>query len=103
MIDTASTPIYLGNMLLASGPTSADMDDAVELNGVLYVAADGIMNRFDTQQSRWLTPQTIGDEVNQLITDGVYIYIASETTGAHKMSDNGINNSNLGYLKWLSI
>lgn len=89
IIDTTATPSYLGNMLLASGPTSADMDDAVELNGVLYVAADGIMNRFDTQQSRWLTPQIIGDEVNQLITDGVHIYIASETTGAHKMSDDG--------------
>ena len=88
-IDTASTPNYVGNMLLASGPTSADMDDAVELDGVLYVAADRIMNRFDIQQSRWLTPQLIGDDVNQLITDGTYIYIASDNTGAHKMSENG--------------
>ena len=56
IIDTTATPPYLGNMLLASGPTSAQMDDAVELNDVLYVAADGIMNRFDIQQSRWLTP-----------------------------------------------
>ena len=89
IIDTTATPPYLGNMLLASGPTSAQMDDAVELNDVLYVAADGIMNRFDIQQSRWLTPQLIGDDVNQLITDGTYIYIASDNTGAHMMSANG--------------
>ena len=89
IFDTVAASPYVGNMLLASGPTSGDMDDAVELNGVLYVAADGIMNRFDTQQSRWLTPKLIGDEVNQLVTDGTYIYIAGETTGAHKMSDNG--------------
>ena len=42
IIDTTATPPYLGNMLLASGPTSAQMDDAVELNDVLYVAADGL-------------------------------------------------------------
>ena len=89
IFDTLAASPYVGNMLLASGPTSGDMDDAVELNGILYVAADGIMNRFDTQQSRWLTPKLIGDEVNQLVTDGTYIYIAGDTTGAHKMSDNG--------------
>ena len=89
IFDTLAASPYVGNMLLASGPTSGDMDDAVELNGILYVAADGIMNRFDTQQSRWLTPKLIGDEVNQLVTDGTYIYIAGDTTGAHKMTDNG--------------
>ena len=88
IFDTAASPMYRENMLLASGPTSADMDDAVELNGVLFIAADGIMNRFDTQQSRWLTPKLVGDDVNQLITDGTHIYIAGDTTGVHKMDDN---------------
>ena len=89
IFDTANTPKYGGNMLLASGPTSGDMDDAVEMNGVLFVAADGIMNRFDIQQSRWLTPKLIGDEVNHLVSDGTDIYIAGESTGAHRMNSNG--------------
>ena len=87
--DASATPPYTGNMLLASGPTSASMDDAVELNDILYVAADGIMNRFDIVNSRWLGPKIIGDDVNHLTTDGAYIYIAGENTGAHKMHSNG--------------
>ena len=89
ILDVSANPQYQGNMLLAGGPTSADMDDVVELNGVVYVAADGIMNRFDTQESRWLAPKLIGDDINQLITDGTYLYLAGDTTGAHKMNDNG--------------
>ncbi len=89
IVDITANPQYQGNMLLASGPTSADMDDAVELGGTLYVAADGVLNRFDTQQSRWLSPKPIGDDINQMVTDGTYLYLAGDSTGAHKMSDNG--------------
>jgi len=84
-----NTPLQTGNMLIASGPTSADMEAVVELNDVIYIAAGGFMNRYDTTQSRWLEPTFIGDSVNQLSTDGTYIYIAGEDSGAHKMHDNG--------------
>ena len=84
-----NTPLQTGSMLLASGPTSADMEAVVELNDVVYIAAGGFMNRYDTAQSRWLEPTFIGDNVNQLSTDGSYIYIAAENSGAHKMHSNG--------------
>jgi len=84
-----NTPLQTGSMLLGSGPTSSNMDDAVELNGVIFIAADGFMNRYDTVQSRWLEPTFIGDKVNQLSTDGTYIYIAGDDSGAHKMHSNG--------------
>ncbi|MEC8540315.1 MAG: hypothetical protein VXY53_00555 [Candidatus Thermoplasmatota archaeon] len=89
MMDLAAANQYQGNLLLASGPTSADMDAVVELNDVVYVVADGIMNRFDILQSRWLSPKSIGDKVNQIITDGNYIYLAGENSGAHKLNANG--------------
>ena len=89
MMDLAAANQYQGNLLLASGPTSADMDTVVELNDVVYVVADGIMNRFDILQSRWLSPKSIGDKVNQIITDGNYIYLAGENSGAHKLNANG--------------
>ncbi len=84
-----NTPLQTGNMLIASGPTSADMEAVVELNDVIYIAAGGFMNRYDTTQSRWLEPTFIGDSVNQLSTDGTYVYIAGDDSGAHKMHDNG--------------
>ena len=43
IFDTLAASPYVGNMLLASGPTSGDMDDAVELNGILYIATDEII------------------------------------------------------------
>ena len=84
-----STPLQTGNMLIASGPTSASMQDAVELDDVVFIAADGFINRYDTTQSRWLNPTFIGDNVNQLATDGSFVYIAGQTSGAHKMHSNG--------------
>ena len=78
-----------GNMLIASGPTSASMQDAVELDDVVFIAADGFINGYDTTQSRWLNPTFIGDNVNQLTTDGSFVYDAGQNSGAHKMHSNG--------------
>ena len=88
ILDVSANPQYQGNMLLASGPTSADMDDVVELNGVVYVAADGIMNRFDTQESRWLAPKLIGD-ISISGLPMTYLYLAGDNIKGHKMNDNG--------------
>ena len=84
-----NSPLQTGNMLIASGPTSASMQDAVELDDVVFIAADGFINRYDTTQSRWLNPTFIGDNVNQLTTDGSFVYIAGQNSGAHKMHSNG--------------
>ena len=55
----------------------------------VYIASTGFVERFDTLNSRWLTPTFIGDNVNHLTNDGTDIYIAGESSGAHKMSTNG--------------
>ena len=77
-----------GTLLIGSGPTSSSMQDATELDGVLFVAVDEWMNRFDTQASRWLQPVYLGTTVNQLMNDGSHVFIASES-GLHKMHSNG--------------
>ncbi|MDA9156414.1 hypothetical protein N9N88_02580, partial [Candidatus Poseidoniaceae archaeon] len=77
-----------GTLLIGSGPTSSSMQDATELNGVVFVAADDYMNRFDSQASRWLQPIYLGTTVNQLMNDGSHVFIASES-GLHKMHSNG--------------
>ncbi|MBT5595231.1 MAG: hypothetical protein HOJ60_06840 [Euryarchaeota archaeon] len=83
-----STPLQTGTLLIGSGPTSSSMQDATELNGVVFVAADDWMNRFDTQSSRWLQPIYLGTAVNQLMNDGSHVFIASES-GLHQMHNNG--------------
>ena len=83
-----STPLQTGTVLIGSGPTSSSMQDATELNGVVFVAADDWMNRFDTQASRWLQPVYLGTTVNHLMNDGSHVFIASEN-GMHQMHNNG--------------
>ena len=83
-----NTPLQTGTLLIGSGPTSSGMQDATELNGVVFVAADDYMNRFDTQASRWLQPIFLGTTVNQLMNDGSHVFIASES-GLHQMHNNG--------------
>jgi hypothetical protein len=87
-LSPGSTPLQTGTVLIGSGPTSSSMQDATELNGVVFVAADDWMNRFDTQASRWLQPVYLGTTVNHLMNDGSHVFIASES-GMHKMHNNG--------------
>jgi hypothetical protein len=84
-----SSPLNTGVLLLGSGPTSGQMVDSTELNGVLFVATDDqYLNRFDTQSARWIEPVFIGADINGLSNDGIHVYIAAEN-GAHQMHNNG--------------
>jgi hypothetical protein len=84
-----STPLNTGVLLLGSGPTTEQMVDATELDGVLFVATDDqYLNRFDTQTSRWIEPVFIGADINRLSNDGNHVYIAADN-GAHQMHNNG--------------
>ena len=78
-----STPLNTGVLLLGSGPTSGQMIDSTELNGVLFVATDDqYLNRFDTQASRWIEPIFIGADLNRLSNDGNHVYIAADKRGS---------------------
>ena len=84
-----ATPLNTGVLLLGSGPTSGQMIDSTELDGVLFVATDDqYLNRFDTQASRWIEPVFIGADIARLSTDGNHVYIAAGN-GAHQMHGNG--------------
>ena len=84
-----ATPLNTGVLLLGSGPTSGQMIDSTELDGVLFVATDDqYLNRFDTQASRWIEPVFIGADITRLSNDGTHVYIAAQN-GAHQMHNNG--------------
>lgn len=87
-LSASPTLTQIGTLLIGSGPTSSSMQDATELNDVVFVAAGEWMNRFDAQSSRWLQPVYLGTSVNQLMNDGSHVFIASES-GLHMMHSNG--------------
>jgi len=87
---TSSQPNW-PQIVLASGPTITDMVDAVELNGILYIATDEIIQRFNITQYRWDTPlQTPSQgDVLCIATDGTDLFIGTEVDGVTQMQIDG--------------
>ncbi len=78
-------------MVLASGPSVTEMTDAVELNGVLYIATDDTIQRFNISQYRWETPHTmqITSSLLCIATDGTDIFVGTEGDGIIQMETMG--------------
>ncbi len=59
-------------IVLASGPSTPALTDALEHNGILYVAGyfSETIDRFDIASSVWLTPINLGDAVTSLAVTG---------------------------------
>ncbi|MEE2758889.1 MAG: hypothetical protein VYA86_02795 [Candidatus Thermoplasmatota archaeon] len=78
-------------IVLASGPSVSDMTDAVELNGVLYIATDETIQRYNTTQHRWHTP--LSPQINSAIvciaTDGTDLFVGTQADGIVQMSVEG--------------
>ena len=76
---------------LASGPSVTEMIDAVELNGVLYIATEDTIQRFNTSQFRWETPHVmqISSAIVCIATDGTDLFIGTEGDGVIQMQPSG--------------
>ena len=78
-----TTPIYDGEILLASGPNTGDATGVVELNGILYIGSgDGSgISRYNVNSAVWLSPWSVGgDNVVKLATDGTSLFVALENS-----------------------
>jgi hypothetical protein len=81
-------------MVFATGPTEDDMQDAVELNGILYIAAGEQVERFDLNRNRWLLPlkgdmNPYASDVLCITTDGSDLFIGTSTAGIIQITLNG--------------
>ena len=91
-----SPPTHSSTILLASGPTSSVMHDALEINDVVWVAGDDVIDRFDKQSNRWLTPIETNSINQALVSDGTSIWVATSDDGLFNFAQNG---SELNHLK----
>ena len=82
-------PQHQSTMQLASGPNSATMYDTLELNGVVWVAGDESVDRFDRNINRWVEPVFTGSTNQALSTDGHTIFIATSDEGVFEFAQNG--------------
>ncbi len=89
LVEPSTPPAHVSTMLLASGPTSFVMNDVLEVNGVVWVAGNQIIDLFDKQQNRWLTPILTNNTNQALTTDGNSVWVATKENGMIKFDLNG--------------
>ena len=82
------------DILLASGPSSGDMSGLVELNGIIYVGAKDLINRYDVSAAEWATPfSNLGNQNQNAIaflrTDGQSIFACFKNGDVAKVSATG--------------
>ena len=79
-------------IVLASGPSTPQLSDALEHNGILYAAgySSETIDRFDVASSVWLTPINIGNPVTSLAVTGDTIIAGTLEDGLFLIENGSI-------------
>ena len=83
MLEPGNSPLYTGDFVIGSSPSSGNMEDAMQFNGVIYVGSENYLDRYSIGQSRWLSPIDMGDTVSQIVNDGTNVMVATMGSGIH--------------------
>jgi len=89
MLEPGSTPLYTGDLVIGSGPSTGDMKDAMQFDGIIYVGSDTHLDRYSISQARWLPSVDMGDTVSQIVNDGVNVYVGTLGSGVHIINTQG--------------
>ncbi len=89
ILEPNNSPIYSGDFVIASGPQSTDLKDAMQFDGVVYVGSDDYLDRYSISQSRWLTPLSMGDTISRIVNDGTNILVGTLGSGVHLVDKQG--------------
>ena len=89
MLEPGNSPLYTGDFVIGSSPSSGDMEDAMQFNGVIYVGSENYLDRYSLSQSRWLSPIDMGDTVSQIVNDGTNVMVGTMGSGIHVVDSFG--------------
>ena len=81
--------MYTGDFVIGSGPSSGDMSDAMQFNGMIYVGSESYLDRYSISQSRWLSAIDMGSTVSQIVNDGVNVFVGTLGSGVHIVDAQG--------------
>ena len=92
LIDASMQSTVTREIVLASGPSDAALTDALEHNGILYVAGyfSETVDRLDIASSVWLTPIDIGNPVTSLAATGGTIIAGTLEDGLFLIENGSI-------------
>ena len=111
-IVSANPPLHSGSALFASGPHSNEMNEVIEVNGIVWIASDELIDRFDRSINRWLDPIVNSVQNVALATDGASVWVGTADAGieeydagngtftTHWNTHNGLNNDFITDLAW---
>ena len=83
MLEPGNSPLYTGDFVIGSSPSSGDMEDAMQFNGVIYVGSESYLDRYSIGQARWLNSIDMGDTVTQIVNDGTNVLVSTLGSGIH--------------------
>ena len=89
MLEPGNSPMYTGDFVIGSGPSSGDMSDAMQFNGVIYVGSENYLDRYSIGQSRWLSAIDTGDLITQIVNDGTNVLVGTQGSGIHVIDTTG--------------
>jgi len=89
MLEPGNSPLYTGDFVIGSSPSSGDMEDAMQFNGVIYVGSENYLDRYSLSQSRWLSPIDMGDTVSEIVNDGTNVMVGTMGSGIHIVDSFG--------------
>ena len=89
MLEPGNSPMYTGDFVIGSGPSSGDMSDAMQFNGMIYVGSESYLDRYSISQSRWLSAIDMGSTVSQIVNDGVNVFVGTLGSGVHIVDAQG--------------
>ena len=89
MLEPGNSPLYTGDFVIGSSPSSGDMEDAMQFNGMIYVGSENYLDRYSIGQSRWLSSIDMGDTVSQIVNDGTNVLVATMGSGIHVVDTLG--------------
>ena len=89
MLEPGNTPFYTGDLVIGSGPSAGNMQDAMQFNGIIYVGSESSLDRYSLSQSRWLPSVNTGDTVSHIVNDGVNVLVATLGSGIHIIDTQG--------------
>ena len=96
LIDATMQSTIQREIVIASGPSGPEMSDAVEHDGILYVAGytSEQLDRFDIANSLWLTSIDLGDRITALALAGDTILAGTVDDGVF-LIENGTIRANV--------
>lgn len=105
-------PLHSGSALFASGPASDQMNEVIEVNGIVWIASNGLIDRFDRSINRWLDPIVNNVPNVALATDGASVWVGTIDGGIEEYdasngtlttqwnTHSGLNNDFITDLAW---